>query len=686
MASWEEPPLPRSFDSVFYGAAGGGVELPSDDEFNRVSFLSHFDGANNGVNNAFDDGSASNHTITASGNVTQGSFSPFSRPDGEFGVDTSGGWTYWGYNSASTGALGDEDFCMESFVFINTFAAKQGVASRNFSGTGIGNETWRWEVQTNGTMTMISKNFFGQDAAGLTSSTALTLNTWHHIAAVRQNDTLTFYIDGVARGATSSGSGVFSTSDAMWNIGSNGYQTANSTSLQGTMSNFRLVVGSAVYTSNFTVPNSKLTAITNTEMLTYQSNHFVDNSADGNSLSMVSLPAVTAFGPFLTSSVYDAAVNGASAYFDGAGDYLSTASISIGTGTFSFECWVYPIGITDGNNDNIIRFAEGNNSTGVQIYITNNSSLRVYRNAGTVYTITNVFLPNQWYKLLFIRESNTLTIYVNGVSRGTTSVVDNLDGVVRLGANGSGEFLTGYMSGARLSDNARQSGNYTVETAPFTTDSNTDFLINMADGQAIDSTAQNNLTLYGTAKTSTAQKKFGTASLLLDGNSDYAVFPHSGSNDIAGGGNWAVEFFFRIADRTVYQQLAGKGTGFQMYCGYADTKVGLAVGTNSTSAAYFVSAEGGTITNDTWHHLAAVKNGTSYKLFLDGTAVVSVTSSSNVVTGTQSWIVGAYKLNGGSASAYTNGYIDDFRVSKFARYTSNFTAPSEPFADKGQDA
>ena len=73
MASWEEPPLPRSFDSVFYGAAGGGEDLPSDDQFNRVSFLSHFEGSNNGVNNAFDDGSASNHTITANGDVTQGS-------------------------------------------------------------------------------------------------------------------------------------------------------------------------------------------------------------------------------------------------------------------------------------------------------------------------------------------------------------------------------------------------------------------------------------------------------------------------------------------------------------------------------------------------------------------------------------------------------------------------------------
>jgi len=471
----------------------------------------------------------------------------------------------------------------------------------------------------------------------------------------------------------------------MWNIGSNGYQTANSTSLQGTMSNFRLVVGSAVYTSNFTVPSSKLTAITNTEMLTYQSNHFVDNSADGNVLTSISDPTVTAFGPILTDAVYDPAVNGASAFLDGSGDALSTPSMTInGTGNFTLELWTYMT--STGGNRTFATFNDAGGATNLLQFYVRNGEFKLYSDAGGVRTFSGYAAENQWSFVHLSRSGSTFTLKVNNVSRGTVSGSENLNGVLGIGAYVAGSIgdpYKGYMYNYRVSNNIRSSA---IPTQPLGTDSNTKLLLNMADGQAIDSAAQNNLTLYGTAKTSTAQKKFNTASLLLDGNSDYAVFPHSGSNDIAGGGNWAVEFFFRIADRTVYQQLAGKGTGFQMYCGYADTKVGLAVGTNSTSAAYFVSAEGGTITNDTWHHLAAVKNGTSYKLFLDGTAVVSVTSSSNVVTGTQSWIVGAYKLNGGSASAYTNGYIDDFRVSKFARYTSNFTAPSEPFADKGQDA
>ena len=53
------------YNVLGFGAnASSAASLPSDDQFNRVSFLSHFDGANNGVNDAFDDSSSNNHTIS----------------------------------------------------------------------------------------------------------------------------------------------------------------------------------------------------------------------------------------------------------------------------------------------------------------------------------------------------------------------------------------------------------------------------------------------------------------------------------------------------------------------------------------------------------------------------------------------------------------------------------------------
>ncbi len=644
-------------------ASGGGAVLPSDDQFNRVSFLSHFDGANNGVNNAFDDGSANNYTVTAAGDVTQGSFGPFARPDGEWGVDFDGASDYLDANDGPT--FGTDAFTIEFFVNHRAITGNHIMFdSRPTSTNGLYPMIW---INSSGTLQ------YYVSTSSVISGGTMTTNTWHHVAVSRTSTSTKMFLDGTQVGSTYSDSNNYVDSGRM-RVGTSAFQVSDGFHVNGVISNLR-VVNSALYTSNFTAPTTKLTAVTNTKLLTCQSNRFVDNSADGLTMTPSGNTAVTAFGPFLSNAVYDATVNGASAYFDGSGDYLSTPSISIGTGTFSFECWLYPIGITDGNNDTIIRFAEGNGSTGVQIYITNSSSLRIYKYSGGYTTFSNVFLPNQWYKLLFVRESNTLTTYVNGVSVGTYTVSDNLDGVVRLGANGTGELLTGYMSGARLSNNARQSGNYTVETAPFTTDNNTTFLLNMADGQAIDSAAQNNLTLYGTAKTSTAQKKFGTASLLLDGNSDYATFPENGANDIDGGGNWTVELFWRFNNKTSpqYQEIVTKGNAFQFYSNNGVLVLDLTgIG----------SAGGSTLNNDTWYHIAIVKNGTAHNLYLNGTSDISITSSSNLNTNGHPWHLGTLRT---AESTYpANGYMDEVRISKFARYTSNFTAPTEPFADKGQ--
>ena len=674
----------------------GAVALPSDDEFNRVSFLSHFDGANNGVNNSFDDGSTSNHTITANGNVTQGSFGPFARPDGEFGVDTSGGWTYWGYNVASTGALGDEDFCMECFVFINSFAAKQGIASRNYSGTGIGNETWRWEVQTNGTMTMISKNFFGQDAAGLTSSTALTLNTWHHIAAVRQNDTLTFYIDGTARGATSSGSGVFSASDAMWNIGANGYQTSTSTSLQGTMSNFRLVVGSAVYTGNFTAPSSKLTAITNTEVLAYQSNRFVDNSADGNSLAPVSSPEVSAFGPFLTSSVYDPAVNGASAYFDGNGDYLTagdSTDYEFGTGDFTIEAWVYASSVD--NPAIVSKFPNGARQFSLELSRDNNNHARyralIYIGENGVFS--NEYIAfNAWNHIAIVGTASDTTarIYTNGIRNSNT--ISYSGGVpaggtdpLRVGSRNSGGsfYYEGYICDLRLlKGTAAYSGaSFTLPTAPLTAITNTKLLLNMADGQAIDSAAQNNLTLYGNAKISTGQAKFGDTSLLLDGTGDAAQIATTTNSFAFGTGDYTVEMWLYLTAVNENDQIFDMRT--------ADSSVNPGSYLDSSARPNLYISGGVRLTSNTaisantWTHFAICRASGTTRIFQAGQVTGTLNSD------TYNIVAGKLMLGARYNSAGTNngqGYWEDVRVSKMARYTSNFTAPTAAFPDKGQDA
>jgi hypothetical protein len=66
-------------------------------------------------------------------------------------------------------------------------------------------------------------------------------------------------------------------------------------------------------------------------------------------------------------------------------------------------------------------------------------------------------------------------------------------------------------------------------------------------------------------------------------------------------------------------------------------------------------------------------------MFLNGTQTGSTyVSSASITAGTTNLVVGGSALNPGSFNV--NCYIDDLRITKgFARYTSNFTAPTAAF-------
>ena len=688
-ASLEGQHLAKSFfNTGLLGAAGSSA--PSDDQFNRVSFLSHFEGSNNGVNNAFDDGSASNHTITANGNVTQGSFGPFARPDGEWGVSFDGD----DYLSvAETGAdeftFGTGDFTIEGWINNRVVGGSRALVT-----TAQGNDRTGIWFGINGSVFMLLYNDAGGNWSTIVSAGTPVTNVWTHFAIVRNGTSNVVYINGSSIGSTTETARNLTNSNNLLAIG--GRLTSTNYTIS-TMSNVRVVKGTAVYTGNFTPSTSKLTAITNTKLLTCQSNRFVDNSASPLTITPVGNPAVSAFGPFLTSSVYKSAVNGASSQL-GATNSVEIATgtwAQLGTGDFTWEYWIYPIA---SNNYHLGSGTSGQNLSSTFTLGMSNKQLILYYTAdGTAaHLLATSGAPeynlNEWHHLAYVRAGNVHKIYANGIlatSETRSGAMANSTGPTIIGQYGTGSGIYGYGAEGIYCDvrlvkgTAVYSGStYTVPTAPLTAISGTELLLNFKNGQAIDSAAQNNLTLFGTAKTSTAQKKFGTASLLLDGNSDYATFRENGGNDIDGGGNWTVEFFWRFVNKTSpsTQEIISKGIGFQLYT--INGSLGFALSANN-SGTYFINSPGGTtLDNDTWYHIALVKNGTSYKLYLNGTSDLSATSSSNIDTGGYPWFLGT--LSGAESTYASNGYMDEVRISKFARYTSNFTAPTKAFADKGQ--
>ena len=72
----------------------------------------------------------------------------------------------------------------------------------------------------------------------------------------------------------------------------------------------------------------------------------------------------------------------------------------------------------------------------------------------------------------------------------------------------------------------------------------------------------------------------------------------------------------------------------------------------------------------TWYHVAYVRSGTSFNLYVNGILESTVTNSDSF--NFSGWTIGR-----GYYDNQFNGYIDDFRITKgVARYTAPFTPPT----------
>ena len=85
-----------------------------------------------------------------------------------------------------------------------------------------------------------------------------------------------------------------------------------------------------------------------------------------------------------------------------------------------------------------------------------------------------------------------------------------------------------------------------------------------------------------------------------------------------------------------------------------------------------------------WQHLALVRNGTNLNLYQNGTPTATVVSTETILnlTGTNGVLIGVANEYRSGPNDFT-GYVDEFRISNIARYTTNFTVADGPFTSVG---
>jgi hypothetical protein len=642
-----------------------------------------------GSNQTFDDASTTNHTITVAGDTTASTFSPHRHGGYSAYFDGTGD-----YISAANNAdfnVGSSDFTLECWAYIESVNGNAGMLG-TYTTTGNQRSYLIYQTDpssgTNNFGVAMSSDGTWQSGSGFDSGVAVSnyLNQWVHLALTKSGTNATLYLNGNSIGTTSSAPSTLHASTEAFFVGK---MNGNNIHTTGYISDVRLVNGSVVYTSNFTPPTAPLTAITNTKFLLGNLPYFKDQSTSNHAITPngnVSLKPKSVFD----NAPYSEASHGASAYFDGTGDYLTLSpqsDFAFGTGDFSVSLWVY-----FNEAENYDYLIDGRNSGqttdtwSLSINFTNGAANKLMfasipsgGSATAVLTSDTDFVTGQWYYISVSRSGTTSRMHFNGtqvaINTSDSTNYSTSPNTSYIGTRYSlQQYFDGYMCDVRVVKGTALS-DYTPPTAPLTAITNTKFLLN-PETSISDLSQKSEIQCFGDAATSTTQVKFaGTKSIYLDGTGDYLQISNVEDSWISGyTGDFTVELWWyptNVSNGT-YQEILTAGVGFQLYMSPA-AGLSLVLSSNNTSSYFLDFWQEHTMTSNTWQHLAVVRNGNVYTLYVDGVSKATTTSSSTFSSGTDPVQLGVY----GGTLYPAVGYFQDLRITKgLARYTANFTPPT----------
>jgi hypothetical protein len=191
----------------------------------------------------------------------------------------------------------------------------------------------------------------------------------------------------------------------------------------------------------------------------------------------------------------------------------------------------------------------------------------------------------------------------------------------------------------------------------------------------------NTVTVVGSAVTSTAQKKFGSSSLLQTTIGDGARMPDSANFEF-GSAPFTLEGWFYWTDVTVTSRVlmgksltTGNQRGWQL--AWNGTQISLSVSTTGFVLTTKIAANFAP-TISTWYHIAGDFDGTIYRVYADGVMLGSGGTPATVFDATSRVVIG----NIDNLALGFIGHIDEVRITKgVARYASDsgYTSPTSAF-------
>jgi hypothetical protein len=234
----------------------------TDPDFANVVLLLHMDGSDGST--TFTDSSSYARTATVNGNAQiDTAESKYGGAAGLFsGVQSGSGSAEVAdgviFADSNDFTMGSSDWTIEAWIRQTNNAENMEIAAQRDADNFGSFAFWLFRINTDGTARFYFTNS-GTLITDITTTETVTLDTWHHVAAVRSSGSVSVYIDGVASGSGTNLSTAYEDPPGNLSVGVGGDLASNTGwggPYVGSIDDFRWTIGTARYTSNFTPPTA----------------------------------------------------------------------------------------------------------------------------------------------------------------------------------------------------------------------------------------------------------------------------------------------------------------------------------------------------------------------------------------------------------------------------------------------
>ena len=652
-----------------------------------------------GDNNDITDSSSYNRTLSVTGDICAGTFSPYRH--GRYSMSFEDGTADYvniaGSNNLYTAMdFGTDDYTVECWLYPKLTGNAFAFGFSDSSGT---DSSVAFALRLNLSGNNMTIRFQNANDAGTLNLSLEHVgdynNKWTHVAATRTGGYQKLYINGQEVHSQADASAHMRTPAHSFSIGRAGDRSAFY--YKGYITDLRIVNGTAVYSANFTPPTERLTAVTNTSLLTCHLPYISKGDGSTNNFSFTSSGSVSPkpIGPY-DYAEYSTTTHGGSINCpdSGAVKVPTNTDFAFGTGQFCIEFWWRPdASITAQGGLIDFRNSSGeNNNTQLPAILIDNSPAVIHwtGNGNQISYATTNFIIGNWYHIAVSRDSsNNLSLYVNG-SRENQTTNDTTSYIAPTTEMFIGNWYavgtTGYSNSHTMSDiriikgstGGREGSEFTLPTAPLTATSDTKLLIKGTDASIIDKSQTANLKLNNSAVGSTTYKIAGTNSIDLTSNDAHLSF----STDTSGlGVAFTMEGWIYLTQWNGYETIFHE-TGTSAYLAITQSGGSFEIYNPGVTQPIFNNC--GFVLN-TWFYWTICRDSAgAWYLFKDGNRITTGNSAINqndltafADAGTGEFKIGSKNNN---STQDLSGYIQQFRITDgLARYTSNFTPPTELF-------